>query len=141
MEQETDIGLESSSRAASLSSLDSTSNIASSMSNLQLLEVPAATPRRDLDHATRSPSSPELLLRPALPPLRSTKSLSRSRTLPPKSPQKFLHPVIPTLEGVEFGPEKLQRLRRWILGLAIGTYPCILLPDTQCLSCITFSGF
>ncbi|KAI0303678.1 hypothetical protein B0F90DRAFT_1310805 [Multifurca ochricompacta] len=79
----------------------------------------------DLHHSTSS--SPELKIKPspsALALATTSLSLSRVRTLPLKSP-KYSTSGVPTLEGITFEPENLERLRRWVLGLAIGN--CCLL--------------
>jgi hypothetical protein len=78
----------------------------------------------DLYHATSS--SPDLsLTRPSLPDLRlADVSLSRTRTLPLRSPKRGPS-FFPTLQGVTFEVENLERLRRWVLGLAIGNF-CML---------------
>lgn len=78
----------------------------------------------DLHHVAAS-SSPDLNLKikPALPSLANS-SLSRTRTLPLRSPKRTTS-IFPTLQGISFEVESLERLRRWVLGLAIGN--CCLL--------------
>ena len=72
-----------------------------------------------------SASSPDLEMKPSLPALElGSISLSRTRTLPLKSPKRTPS-VLPTLQGITFEVENLERLRRWVLGLAIGNY-CLL---------------
>ncbi|KAI0067175.1 DUF1630-domain-containing protein [Artomyces pyxidatus] len=107
--------------SSSSSSLQSTSatNPASTANLQQVVPTSAVTPRRRLSSTPRSPSSPDLT-RIALPPILPIKTLTRSRTLPRRSPTSAQF-NIPTLEGVTFEADKLESLRRWILGLAIGT--------------------
>jgi hypothetical protein len=92
----------------------------------------------DLHHATSS--SPELI-KPSLPALEmANASLSRTRTLPLKSPKRSPS-IFPTLQGITFEIESLERLRRWILGLAIGNCSLFLLPYTLCVYPLDFSRF
>ncbi|KAI0711896.1 hypothetical protein C8T65DRAFT_708036 [Cerioporus squamosus] len=65
----------------------------------------------------KSPSSPNLTEKP-LPtdaPL-ARRRLSRSNTLP-RLPRTAMHRTQLSLDGLAMGPEKLSRLRRWIMGL------------------------
>lgn len=90
------------------------------MSTLQIAPDDIPTPRRIASSIPYSPSSPELPSTAQNHPPHHTRTLSRSRTLPPVSPTSVAN-AIPTLD-VSLDPEKLQRLRHWILGLAIGIY-------------------
>jgi hypothetical protein len=80
---------------------------------------------RTLDLHHIASSSPELnsKIKPALPSLANS-SLSRTRTLPLRSPKRTTS-IFPTLQGISFEVESIERLRRWVLGLAIGN--CCLL--------------
>ena len=88
----------------------------------------------DLHHSASS--SPDLKIKPSLPALESASSnLSRSRTLPLRSPKR-IPSIPPTLQGVTFEIENLERLRRWVLGLAIGN--CCLLVQLYILCTYPF---
>jgi hypothetical protein len=92
----------------------------------------------DLHHATSS--SPDLI-KPSLPALgMANATLSRTRTLPLKSPKRSPS-IFPTLQGITFEIENLERLRRWVLGLAIGNCPLLILPYTLCVYPLHFSRF
>jgi hypothetical protein len=81
--------------------------------------------RKTVDLLHGASSSPDLNTRPSLPTLQLANiSLSRTRTLPSRSP-KHAPSIVPTLQGITFEGENLERLRRWVLGLAIGNY-CLL---------------
>jgi hypothetical protein len=81
--------------------------------------------RKTVDLLHGASSSPDLNTRPPLPTLELANiSLSRTRTLPSRSP-KHAPSIVPTLQGITFEGENLERLRRWVLGLAIGNY-CLL---------------
>jgi hypothetical protein len=82
-------------------------------------------PRRTLDLHHIASSSPDLNLKikPSLPSLANV-GLSRTRTLPLRSPRRSIS-IFPTLQGISFEVENVERLRRWVLGLAIGDY-CLL---------------
>ena len=82
----------------------------------------------DLHHG--SVSSPDLQIKPLLPA--PDVSVSRTRTLPLRSPKRS-PTIVPTLQGVTFDIEKLERLRRWVLGLAIGNCCSLVQPCTLCL--------
>lgn len=78
------------------------------------------TPGLDLFHVTSSSPDLNLKINPSLPALeRANISLNRTRTLPLRSPKRSPS-IIPTLQGITFEVENLERLRHWILGLAIG---------------------
>jgi hypothetical protein len=77
----------------------------------------------DLHHIASSSPDLNLKTKPELPSLANT-SLSRTRTLPLRSPKRTTT-IIPTLQGISFQVENIERLRRWLLGLAIGN--CCLL--------------
>ncbi|KAI0267715.1 hypothetical protein BC834DRAFT_869605 [Gloeopeniophorella convolvens] len=80
-----------------------------------------------------SPSSPDLKIRPSLPAIHvPSTSLSRTRTLPLKSP-KYKLSNVPTLEGVTFEVESRERLRQWVLGLAIVDFDLEQGPSLSCI--------
>ena len=85
--------------------------------------VDAISRTLDLHHITSSSPELNLKIKPALPPLPHS-TLCRTRTLPLRSPKRT-STIFPTLQGISFEVENLERLRRWILGLAIGN--CCLL--------------
>lgn len=76
-----------------------------------------------------SVSSPDLQIKPLLPA--TGVSVSRTRTLPLRSPKRS-PTIMPTLQGVTFDVENLNRLRRWVLGLAIGNCCSLLQPCNLC---------
>ncbi|KAF8501566.1 hypothetical protein F5888DRAFT_1609074 [Russula emetica] len=82
--------------------------------------IDASSRTLDLHHIASS--SPELnsKIKPALPSLANS-SLSRTRTLPLRSPKRTTS-IFPTLQGISFEVENIERLRRWVLGLAIGNF-------------------
>jgi hypothetical protein len=81
--------------------------------------------RKTVDLHHRTSSSPDLKIKQSLPALDfASISLSRTRTLPSRSPKRTPS-ILPTLQGIAFEIENLERLRRWVLGLAIGN--CCLL--------------
>lgn len=76
----------------------------------------------DLFHGTSSSPDLNAKIKPSLPDLgRANVSISRTRTLPLRSPKRGPS-VFPTLQGITFEVENLERLRRWVLGLAIGNF-------------------
>jgi hypothetical protein len=83
-----------------------------------------------LDLHRGSVSSPDLQIQPLLPA--SDVSVSRTRTLPLRPPKRS-PTIVPTLQGVTFDVENLERLRRWVLGLAIGNCCSLVQPCTLCL--------
>ena len=89
----------------------------------------------DLHHAS---SSPDLnsKIKPSLPDLGSIDvSLSRTRTLPLRSPKRGGPALFPSIQGTTFEVENLERLRRWVLGLAIGKFRFVNLAfHSACLS-------
>lgn len=92
----------------------------------------------DLHHG--SVSSPDLQTKPLLPALGiADVTVSRTRTLPLRSPKRSPTGV-PTLQGVTFDVENVERLRCWVLGLAIGNCYLLVQPYTLCLF-INFSRF
>lgn len=85
----------------------------------------------DLHHG--SVSSPDLQIKPLLPALEvADVSISRTRTLPLRSPKRSATGV-PTLQGVTFDVENLERLRRWVLGLAIVDFDLEQGPSLTCI--------
>jgi len=77
----------------------------------------------DLHHATSSSPDLNLKIEPSLPDLGQIDvSLSRTRTLPLRSPKRAGPAFFPTIQGTTFEVENLERLRRWVLGLAIGNF-------------------
>jgi len=76
----------------------------------------------DLHHVASSSPDLNLKIKTALPSLANS-GLSRTRTLPLRSPKRTT--FFPTLQGISFEVENIERLRRWVLGLAIGN--CCLL--------------
>jgi hypothetical protein len=76
----------------------------------------------DLFHGTSSSPDLNAKIKPSLPDLGPANvGLSRTRTLPLRSPKRGPS-VFPTLQGITFEVEDLERLRRWVLGLAIGNF-------------------
>ncbi|KAI9000544.1 hypothetical protein BD414DRAFT_471971 [Trametes punicea] len=63
----------------------------------------------------KSPSSPTLASKP-LPTELGRRRLSRSKTLP-RMPHGAMHRTHLSLDGLAMGPDKVERLRRWILSL------------------------
>ncbi|KAI0255025.1 hypothetical protein BJV78DRAFT_1180617 [Lactifluus subvellereus] len=89
--------------------------------------------RKTLDLHHSASSSPDLKIRPSLPALEfASVNLSRTRTLPLRSP-KCTPSTLPTLQGITFEVENLERLRRWILGLAIVDFDHELGPSLSCI--------
>ncbi len=87
-----------------------------SRSSLSLsFDLPPSSPAISLKSAFGSPSSPELIkvLRPT--------ALSRSQTLP-RVPQTEIKPRRGSsgIEGLDVDDDVLAKIRRWILGVAIG---------------------
>jgi hypothetical protein len=79
--------------------------------------------RRALDLHHTASSSPDLKIEPPLPDLGQLDvSLSRTRTLPSRSPKRVGPAFFPTIQGTTFEVENLERLRRWVLGFAIGKF-------------------
>ncbi|KAH9064018.1 hypothetical protein EDB87DRAFT_1786195 [Lactarius vividus] len=75
-----------------------------------------------LDLRRGSVSSPDLQIKPLIPALGiADVSVSRTRTLPLRSPKRSPTGVS-TIQGVTFDVENLERLRCWVLGLAIGNF-------------------
>ena len=97
--------------------------------------------RRAFDVRHVASSSPDLNLKIKPPlPSHANVGLSRTRTLPLRSPKRSTT-VFPTLQGISFEVENVERLRRWVLGLAIGNC-CLLVRSYTCelIHCI-FSQF
>ena len=87
----------------------------------------------DLYHATSSSPDLSLKIKPSLPDLRvADLSLSRTRTLPLRSPKRGPS-FFPTLQGITFEVENLERLRCWVLGLAIGNFFAFWSSLTRCV--------
>lgn len=135
MQDEDDIGLAFASKRTSTTSLALTRTStpiseAGSTSNLSIRTMNDATPRKQ-SHLSlpRSPSSPDVTtisLPMAVTPVRT---VSRSKTLHASAGRSLqastsanISTRVPTLEGVEFEEAKLGALRKWILGIAIGSY-------------------
>ena len=81
----------------------------------------------DLHHGSVSSPDLQLQIKPLLPA--ADVGVSRTRTLPLRSPKRITT-GIPTLQGVTFDVENLERLRRWVLGLAIGNCCSLIQPCT-----------
>ncbi|KAH9047385.1 hypothetical protein EDB84DRAFT_484060 [Lactarius hengduanensis] len=80
-----------------------------------------------------SVSSPDLQIKPLIPALGiADVSVSRTRTLPLRSPKRSPTGV-PTIQGVTFDVENLERLRRWVLGLAIVDFDLEQGPSLTCI--------
>ncbi|KAH9972202.1 hypothetical protein BGW80DRAFT_1227904 [Lactifluus volemus] len=89
--------------------------------------------RKTVDLLHGASSSPDLNTRPSLPTLQLANiSLSRTRTLPSRSP-KHAPSIVPTLQGITFEGENLERLRRWVLGLAIVDFDLEQGPSLRCI--------
>lgn len=133
MQDEDDIGLAFASKRTSTTSLALTRTStpiseAGSTSNLSIRTMNDATPRKQRHLSLpRSPSSPDVTtisLPMAVTPVRT---VSRSKTLHANAGRSLqastsTNTSIPTLEGVVFEENKLQALRKWILGIAVGSY-------------------
>ena len=114
--------MEDDERSASPSSV-STCPVASEDIRQPYARIDASSRILDFHHVTSSSPDLNLKIKPALPSL-TISSLSRTRTLPLKSPKRTTS-IFPTLQGISFEVENIERLRRWVLGLAIGN--CYLL--------------
>ncbi|KAH8990318.1 hypothetical protein EDB92DRAFT_1935384 [Lactarius akahatsu] len=74
-----------------------------------------------------------LQIKPLIPALGiADVSVSRTRTLPLRSPKRSPTGV-PTIQGVTFDVENLERLRRWVLGLAIVNFDLEQGPSLSCI--------
>jgi len=94
----------------------------------------------DLYHATSSSPDLSSKIKPSLPDLRAADvSLSRTRTLPLRSPKRGPS-FFPTLQGITFEVENLERLRCWVLGLAIGNFLLVGLALHVACSSISFQS-
>ena len=80
---------------------------------------PGRTP--SMNGQLKSPSSPNLVEK-SLPPNPARRRVSRSKTLP-RMPHTAMHRTRLSLDGLAMGPEKVAKLRRWILGLVTGESP------------------
>lgn len=83
---------------------------------------------KTLDLRRGSVSSPDLQIKPLLPV--AGVRVSRTRTLSLRSPKRPT--IVPTLQGVTFDVENLERMRRWVLGLAIGNCRSLVQRCTLC---------
>ncbi|KAI0041192.1 DUF1630-domain-containing protein [Auriscalpium vulgare] len=120
MDKDGGVGVAPSSRRASASSSAGADAPAASASTASAVIPTALAQKRRLSKIQRSPSSAQLSFKPPLAPLRPTKTLTRTRSLPLRSPTTA-QANIPSIQDVAFDPERLVRLHQWALGLAIGT--------------------
>ncbi|KAI0035421.1 hypothetical protein K488DRAFT_76661 [Vararia minispora EC-137] len=93
-------------------------------------------PRRRLTEFSASPSTPDLgnTFLPDVEPSGSkpvSPRLVRSKTLPGRTTSGTTN--IPGLEGVSVDPNKIESLRKWILGIAIVTFDLELGPTLACV--------
>lgn len=134
MLDEDDIGLAFASQRTSTTSLASTRagtpisiSEQSSSSHLSIQTMDDATPRKQKHFSLpRSPSSPDVKTVSLPPAITQIKTVSRSKTLHVNAGRSLqastsTNTSIPTLDGVVFEEDKVRALRKWILGIAIGS--------------------
>ncbi|KAN0120747.1 hypothetical protein V8E52_004016 [Russula decolorans] len=93
--------------------------------------IDASSRTLDVHHVASSSPDLNLKIKPALPSL-AISSLSRTRTLPLRSPKRTTS-IFPTLQGISFEVENIERLRRWVLGLAIVDFDLEQGPSLSCI--------
>lgn len=92
----------------------------------------------DLHHGSVSSPDLQLQIKPQLPA--AEVGISRTRTLPLRSPKRISSGVA-TLQEVTFDAEHVERLRLWVLGLAIGNCCSLVQPCTLYAYSFNFSRF
>lgn len=90
----------------------------------------------DLHHGSVSSPDLQLQIKPPAPDV----GISRTKTLPLRSPKRISSGA-PTLQEVTFDAEHVERLRLWVLGLAIGNCYSLVQPCTLYAYSFNFSRF
>ena len=129
--------MENDERSASPSSVSTYPTVSEDIQQADA-HIDASSRTLDLHHVASSSPDLNLKIKPALPSL-AISSLSRTRTLPLRSPKRTTN-IFPTLQGISFEVENLERLRRWVLGLAIGNCCSLVYPYTLCAQLVHFQS-